>query len=244
MGPVSAKRLDIGDAFSDAFAVIRRRFRLLLLADLVLIGAPSAIIIAGSVLTMLSPFFGLVSILGLLAMLGGVVLMYGAVTHAAMQDLRAQPVTLGDMIKVAARKFWPILGLGILAALGIAVGSVLLIVPGVILALAWCVALPVMVIEDRGIIDSFKRSAELTRGKRWAIFLLFLIVGVVTFVFELVLALLTGGAAPKPSTLSQAVSFPFNVVFTLFSIAMYTSLFSQLRGTHSDDVDAVAEVFS
>jgi hypothetical protein len=63
--------------------------------------------------------------------------------------------------------------------IGIGVGFLLLIVPGIILALMWALTIPVAVIEDKGLRDSVNRSAELTKGHRGRVFvigLLFIVI--------------------------------------------------------------------
>jgi len=59
--------------------------------------------------------------------------------------------------------------------IGIGVGFVLLIVPGIILALMWALTIPVAVLEDKGLRDSVERSAELTKGHRGRVFLIYLL---------------------------------------------------------------------
>ncbi len=62
--------------------------------------------------------------------------------------------------------------------LGIGIGFVLLIVPGIILSLMWALTIPVAVLEDKGLRDSVERSAELTKGHRgrvFAVFFLFMV---------------------------------------------------------------------
>jgi len=44
---------------------------------------------------------------------------------------------------------------------------IFLLVPGFILLAMWIAAAPVMLVEHLGIIDSLKRSTELTKGSRW-----------------------------------------------------------------------------
>jgi hypothetical protein len=64
---------------------------------------------------------------------------------------------------------------GILAALGIGIGFLLLIVPGLILLTFWSMLVPVIVIEGSSAGDSFKRSFDVVRGHGWPVFGLILI---------------------------------------------------------------------
>ena len=65
---------------------------------------------------------------------------------------------------------WPLLGASILAGLGIAFGLVFLIVPGLILLTWWALIPPSIVLENRGVFESFGRSRELVRGHAWNVF--------------------------------------------------------------------------
>jgi hypothetical protein len=69
---------------------------------------------------------------------------------------------------------------GILAALGIAVGLVLLIVPGLIFLTWWCLIVPVIVLEGKAVGESFSRSRELVRGHGWTVFGVVLITAILT----------------------------------------------------------------
>ena len=70
------------------------------------------------------------------------------------------------------------IGVGI----GIGVGVVLLIIPGIILALMWALAIPVAVLEDMGLRDSVARSAELTKGGRGRVFVIYFLFVVLTYI--------------------------------------------------------------
>src|SRR5207253_1463004 len=64
---------------------------------------------------------------------------------------------------------------GILAALGIGIGFILFIVPGLFLLTIWSMLVPVIVIEGRAAGESFSRSREIVRGHGWPVFGLILI---------------------------------------------------------------------
>jgi hypothetical protein len=242
----STRVLDIGEVLSDTFAVIRRSFVVLANIAVMFVAIPVVVRIAGVVLTPLSPAFTILNLLGSLAHAVGTIIATNAILHLTMQDLHGQPLDTKVMFGLAGRKFWPALGLIILAIIGVALGSVLLIVPGVILALAWSAAQPALVLEDRGVFDSFRRSLELTRRKRWSIFLLYFLVGLVWLVIELVLLALFGGfqglihSNPTTTVLVSLLS----VIATPFSAVMSASLFDALRGREGYGAEAVAEVFA
>lgn len=59
------------------------------------------------------------------------------------------------------------------------VGVVLLIAPAMVLALAWSVSVPAIVFEHRGPLGGLARSSQLTKGRRWSIVGLFLLVMII-----------------------------------------------------------------
>lgn len=69
----------------------------------------------------------------------------------------------------------PLAGLSFLTALIAGAGFLLLIIPGLIFSLAYILAPQIMVIENKGIKDSLKRSWNITKGFRFKI-LLFLVI--------------------------------------------------------------------
>jgi hypothetical protein len=232
----------------DTFAVIGRTIIVLANLAVMFVGIPAAIRIAGIALTPVSPVFAILTLIGAVANVVGMVFAYAAIFQLAMQDLHGQSISTDTMIKVATAKFWPLLGVGFLLILGSAAGMILLIVPGVILYLAWSVAMPALVLEDRGVFAAFGRSAELTRRKRWSIFLLFFLIILVIVVVEVVLLSLFGGfqglLSPQPSMVASVLPALLSVVTVPFFAVLTTSLFNQLRGKTGYGAEAVAEVFA
>ncbi len=63
-----------------------------------------------------------------------------------------------------------LLALGAVQAILIILGLFILAVPGLYLMTIWAVAMPVLLVEEVGFVDGFRRSAELASGRGWRVF--------------------------------------------------------------------------
>ena len=71
---------------------------------------------------------------------------------------------------------WAFIGLGIVTGLGIALGFVLLVVPGIVLLVRWSISIPCLLASDAGVFDSMRRSWDQTAGHFWPIFVSILVI--------------------------------------------------------------------
>lgn len=123
--------------------------------------------------------------------IAGVFWLQGAlvVAVADVRDGRAD-LSLGETLSRVKPKLNTLALVGILAALGVGIGLLLLIVPGLILWTWWLVIVPVIMLEGSGVTDAFGRSRELVRGHGWSVFgvlvLTILILIAVDLVFRLI----------------------------------------------------------
>lgn len=97
------------------------------------------------------------------------VIQAGAVTYGTVRHLSGERVRVGAMLGAGLRRGLPVVGVGFVLWLGVVVGSILLLVPGVFLLVAGCVAVPAAVVERPGVLGAIRRSFALTRGRRWAL---------------------------------------------------------------------------
>jgi hypothetical protein len=114
-------------------------------------------------------------------LLGGWVLSTiatGAMTYGVVQQLRGQPAGLGACVTVGLSRLPAVMLVGLLVGLCILIGFVLLIVPGLVVMCMLWVSVPVAVIEKPGVSASLSRSSALTRGSRWSIFVILLLIGI------------------------------------------------------------------
>jgi fumarate reductase subunit D len=90
--------------------------------------------------------------------------------HSGINHLNGKTVTISDALQKSSRTFLAIWGVSILTGLGMVIGLILLVVPGIFLALAWSAAVPIRVMEKIDATDAISRSFRLTKNHRWAIF--------------------------------------------------------------------------
>jgi hypothetical protein len=176
-----ASRLEVG-------AVIRRVFDIYVDQAPVLLPASAVVfVITGIVSAVLVASSAGLAIVAVLLSFVASTLFTGMVVElvADVQDGRRDH-SAGDLLKAAVPVLGPLILVGIVAGIGVFVGFVLLIVPGLILITIWSVAAPVVVLERAGVFDALGRSRELVRGNGWQVF------GVIFILFFLVLVVSAG----------------------------------------------------
>jgi hypothetical protein len=94
-----------------------------------------------------------------------IMLVYGTV-----QALRGEKVSVSACLSKGLRRFGVALVASILAGIGTGLAFLLLVLPGFVVITMWSLVVPVVTIEQQGILASLPRSAFLTRGRRWRIF--------------------------------------------------------------------------
>lgn len=93
-----------------------------------------------------------------------------SVSWVFLKAVRKEPVQLSDMFAVFERNYWNALGAGILAFLIIAIGFVLLIVPGIIFSVRLAFVSYLVIDRKMDAIQALKTSWNMTRGHGWTIF--------------------------------------------------------------------------
>ena len=112
-----------------------------------------------------------------------------AITRLAYDAKVGNPVSIGAGIQSAFSNLVPVIICMLLGGIGIYMGLLLVLIPGLILAAMWFLIVPAIVVEKAGF-GAFKRSAQLTKEYRWPLIgllaLFFLVVIVVSIVFGLI----------------------------------------------------------
>ena len=172
----------------------------------------------------------------MLGLLSQAILVYGS-----FQDMRGKQVDIGESFNVGIGRL-PILGLTILEGLCIMVGFMLLFVPGLILITMWFVAVPICIVERRGPWQSLVRSGELTKGHRWKIFgiilVLYIVSAIVGYILTSVLTAIGGTVLAMIATLLW--NGVWGAFFAIFVVVTYYELRVAKEGI---DIEQIASVF-
>jgi hypothetical protein len=175
-----ARNIDIGDVISKVFATYTAHAGVLLpvAALLFLIEAVFRLLGLESA--------GLAALAGLVALILNT--LYTGMVVELVNDVRDGRLdqSIGGLFGSVTPVLLPLIAVSILAGIGIAIGLVLLIVPGLILLTFWSVVAPVTVLERPGVFAGFSRSWELVKGNGWQVFgvivmfiLIFIAIGIV-----------------------------------------------------------------
>lgn len=116
---------------------------------------------------------------------------------------------------------------GIVFGIAVAVGLILLIVPGIYLALALFFWTVYVAVEDKGFYEAMKSSWELTEGHKWRLLGLFLVLGIVN------LALMAPGmvlAVAGMQFVGVVVLQALSALGVVFSLAVEARAYTRLSG--------------
>lgn len=178
-------------------------------------------------------FYGMTGIAYLAALVLGSILQ-AALVHGTVSDLNGKKASFGDCLQTGLRTCLPVIGLSFLFGIALVFGFVLLIVPGVLMFLAWAVIVPVLVVENTGVFGAFGRSSELTKDHRWAIFGLAVVVCLITMIlgfavrpFQSALAQPGGGMLAMSPLL--AINGIVSVITTTIVAVGTASVYYELR---------------
>jgi hypothetical protein len=117
---------------------------------------------------------------------------YGAVTYAVCESAQGRPVTAGGVLRGVARKYLQIFGYAIAIVL---MGLMFCLLPlWIWIWVLWVAVLPVMFVEDVGLIAAMSRSWRLVEGRWWRTFLILFLVFILVYVVQTALGAFIAGA--------------------------------------------------
>lgn len=218
----------------DVGAVIRRVFDIYVEQAPVLLPAAAVVFVITGILTAVlvaaAPALALVAII---ISLVATTLYTGMVVElvADLQDGRRDS-SVSRLLQAAMPVLGQLILVGILAGVGVVVGFVLLIVPGLILITIWSVAAPVVVLERPGALAALARSRELVRGNGWPVFGVILVLDILVVIVGSAIEIAAESAGSGVGIVARVV---VGVLAGPLSALAAAVLYFQLRGAAAQD---------
>ena len=97
---------------------------------------------------------------------------------------------LKEVLVGGLKLMWPMFVIDVFYTLAVALGMVLLIIPGIWLAIRFAFAPWLIIVEEQAPYAAMRRSAELVKGFWWAVFGRLFLVGVIGFAVSFVLGMI------------------------------------------------------
>ena len=219
----TGRRIEPGRVIGEAFETYQSQMGPLLGGALIVIGIAAVI-------------DGLLAVSGSLALvfLGALIafaasFLYTGYVVKLVQDVRdgRRDNSVGELFSAAAPYIGTLILNGILAGIAIAIGFVLIIVPGLILLTIWAVIAPSIVVEDQGVIDAFGRSRELVRGNGWPVFGAIVLAFLIVFAVSLIAGLIGAALGDAGRVILGAIA---NVLTAPVAALVASILFFDLGG--------------
>jgi hypothetical protein len=150
--------------------------------------------------------------------------LQAALTRGAALASVGDPVDAEASYRYGFHKFGSVLLISILVGLVVAVGFILLIVPGVIFLTMLAVAIPSLIVEDRRGTDAMGRSWNLVKGSFWHVLGTIVVAAIITGIIGSILGLLGGSNWFLQwifGSIAQIITAPFTA---LVAILLYVDL--------------------
>jgi len=220
---IAPGKLNVGAVFSQALATLQSKLLFFVFTGL-MVGVASLVGDDGG---------GPLVLIGIL-----LTLVVGAV--AQILTVRATTGPLGvdagaefvPAVQAALPKFVPVFLTSLLVQVLVSLGMFFLIVPGVFLAVMLLVSTIACILEDRSPVEALKRSRELTRGNRWRVLGLVLILALLVIGVGLLVAIPTAAAGIVPgigALVGRVLASAAEGLLGVFVAIILTHAFLELR---------------
>ena len=149
------------------------------------------------------------------------------VVMARNADLGSPPDP-GTSLQHVLSRLGVVIVVALLSGIAIFIGLLLLVIPGIWIGVSLVPVIAIVMFEDRGIIDSMRRSFSLVSGNWWQVFLVVIVLAVINIVLGLFTAL--------PGAIGFLVLVVVTAItLTIQAFAMYVT-YDELRSA-ADAVD-------
>lgn len=256
--------ISVGSVFGRSISVIKANPVSTLGVTFALIALPQLVLgqLGGQAALVRSLHPGAYALIGVYGLIVGLLWLVasGALVQAAVAHDQGRPAEPGEVLQQGLKRALPLLAVYLLFIVGVWIGAIFLLVPGIMLAVMWSVSLPAIVAERPGVFGAFGRSRALTKGARWHVFGVMLLALVIYMLVSIAIgvasaagygtfAAFTGSGqlrtVPTPSLPVQLLQSIVTTVMLTWFTMVGASLFLELRHwKDGPDVDRLSEIFA
>jgi hypothetical protein len=147
-------------------------------------------------------------------------------THAVLLIGQGEQPHLGEVFRRSLRVLPTVIAASIITAIGVGIGFVVLLIPGIWLLLRLYVVAQTAAIEGTNWPATLRRSFDLTRGSSWRILGVLVIIGLIDLTLENVLG---RAASSSGGALADAVAVVVALLSQSFSALVGALLYFDLR---------------
>ena len=154
-------------------------------------------------------------------------------TYGIYLGLVGHGAGIGAAMQRSLANLLPLLGVGLISALLSVLGLMLLVVPAFIVAVILFVVVPAVVIERAGVFGSLGRSMELTKGCRWKLFAVLLVMLCIHTALAFVVGIFVGFFGAMWNVANPEVySVTFSSILSLALLSVFATVcYYELRRT-------------
>jgi hypothetical protein len=205
-------------------AVVRRVWEIYKQQSAVLIGTAAILFTLQFVLFLL---LGGAAGLAIVILFWALATLYQGMVVKLVQDIEdgRRDNSVGELLQSVEPVLLRLIAVSLLFAIGVGIGFVLLIIPGLILLVMWCLVAPVTVLERPGVFRAFSRSRELVRGNGWPVFSVIAVVYLTVIVISIAAGIGAGSLGPiGRAVVDWAVTVAVAPVAALSASVLYFAL--------------------
>jgi len=183
--------MDLGDILNTTFNMYRENFGLFAGICAVIV-IPQAILLAAFAASHSALFV----LLGALISLAVPFLLTGALAQAVSARYLGRPMTIAQAYEaLGTGTILTLIGVSFLGAILVLIGLILIIIPGIFIAVRFTVAAQAAVLERQSVTGSLRRSWQLVEGNWWRVFGIVIVVTILVGVLETIASRVVGAAA-------------------------------------------------
>lgn len=238
------RELTVGEIISTTFNLYFARFLLFVTPSLigaVVTGALSTAAFAALALPSTPPpgtdptafwnWFGIfiMTVIVLAILLGIVSLIVSAITSGTVvkcvSDVLEKGTTnLQEGFSFALSKLPSLIGASLLTSILIGIGMLLLLVPGIILAIMFSLTIPAIIIEQVGAFESLGRSRRLVNNRWGETFVLLLLLGIIFLVVSFIATLVATPFGPFSTIVGVLIASFVSPILPIGTTLLYYSM--------------------